>query len=397
MLRDYRALPRTVWVLVFGTLVNRAGSFLMPFLTLYMTAELAFSAGVATLVLSAFGFGVIFASLLGGFLADSLGRKPVMVGSLFLTAVMLLLIRSFESPQGLAAFIFLFAVVSEAFRPAASAAIADLVPSRLRPQAFSLQYLAINLGFAVAAALGGWLAVRSWNWLFYGDALTCALFALLLLVLVPETSGRAQEEGEPVNRGSYKRVFANRTFVVFCLAATVLCLAFTQPLSTFPLHLEGLGFDAQAYGRIMAINGLMVVVLQIPITQLVAKLPRAPMVVLAALLNVAGFTTKAFVSSFGAIVLAVAIWTIGEIILASLQPSIVTDLAPAALRGRYLGVFGMTWAVAMVIATPLGGQLLERSGGQGLWLAAGATCLVAALLYASVWRGMARPRPVSAS
>ena len=272
------------------------------------------------------------------------------------------------------------------------------MPAHHRPQVFALQYLSVNLGFTIATVLGGWLAVRSWLYLFWGDSATCFAFALILFFGLRETRRPASENeeapeevsegGEPetASGGGYGAVFKDRTFMIFALACSFLALVFSQALSTFPLFLSQKGFDAAQYGQVMAINGILIVLLQIPLTEWLSRFKRAPVVILSAILYSLAFGSKGALDTLTQFTTAVAIWTIGEVVLAALQPTIVTDMAPERFRGRYLGIFNLTFAVAMIVGAPTGGFILERFGGQVLWYTAGAGGLIACLLYASIWR-----------
>ena len=187
MLKEYRSLSRTVHLLCIGALVNRAGAFLVPFLTLYLRESLDLGIGFATTAMGVFGVGALVASLVGGQLADQLGRKTVMLISLFGSAAILMLFGNLSSPWTILAAILVFSLLSEMYRPAASAMVADVTESEQRSFAFSLMYVAINLGFAIAASVGGMLAEISFHWLFWGDAVTTAVFGLLILFWITET------------------------------------------------------------------------------------------------------------------------------------------------------------------------------------------------------------------
>jgi predicted MFS family arabinose efflux permease len=399
MLRQYINLPRTIHILCIGAFINRAGSFLLPFLTLYLREELGLSMSFATAALGVFGFGSLVAALVGGHLADLLGRRFVMLLALFGSATILLMFGLLRSPRAILTAILCFALLADMYRPAASAMIADIVGPDRRPQAYGLMYIAINLGFAVAAAVGGKLATWSFDWLFRGDALTTIAYAVILVIMVretlpsrkrssPEVSARAEDI--PLAK-AIRHILTDRVFVVFCFASFCLAIMYMQAFATLPLHLHQLNIDAAAFGWIMSVNGVMIVLLQIPITAAVTQYHRGWMITISAIITAVGFSLNAVAGVPYQFAMIVGVWTIGEMINAPLMSAVISDIAPTRLRARYMGVFSMSFASAMMIGAPLGGLVLARFGGGVLWGGAACVGLLAAVLYASV-RNHAAPR-----
>ncbi len=187
MLQPYLNLPRAVHILCLGTFVNRAGTFLIPFLTIYLHANLGLSPRTATLTMGLYGLGAIVASMLGGHLADWIGRRRVMLFSLFGGAAALFIFSFLTSATAVMATVTAFGIIAEMYRPAASAMIGDLVEPARRPHAFGLMYVAINLGFAVGPVIGGLIAAYSFRWLFWGDAFASCMYGLIVLTLIRET------------------------------------------------------------------------------------------------------------------------------------------------------------------------------------------------------------------
>lgn len=415
MFKSYLGFPRAVYVLCLGAFINRAGTFLAPFLTLYLVGELGLGIGFATLGMGAYGAGAIAGSLLGGHLADRIGRRAVMLISLLAGAAILRFFGYVTNPPAILAAVVVFTAFAEMYRPAASAMIADLVEPERRPQAFALMYVAVNLGFAVAAVVGGWLATVWFTWLFWGDALTTAIYAIIILFCIRETlpsrrdrASAAADDPPAADSGgphvvttdrpvevrrfeAVKHILGDRTFVVFCLGSLVCGMVFFQLMSTFPLFLRGRGLGPDVYGKLISINGLLVVCCQLPVAALVSRFHRGTMVALSAVVLAVGFGATELAQTVWQFAAVVVIWTCGELMQAPLFPSIVTDLAPARLRARYLGVFSMCFSSANMFGAPLGGVVLARWGGAGLWGGCFVVALVAAVLFASIRRRMVPP------
>lgn len=383
-LRQYLTLPRTVHILCLGVLINRAGTMLVPFLTLYLQSRIGLGIETATRVMGAYGAGALVAAILGGHLADRFGRKRVMVGSLVGGAAILAVFPFLQSSWQVAAGLFAFAMVGEMYRPATQAMIADLVEPERRPAAFALMYVAVNLGFAIAPVIGGLLAASSFRWLCWVDGLTNAAYALILLVMVRETrpvpgaargtdggrTGAAPAAENRVSTGDAIRAISrDGTMLAFCAGIVLVGLSFMQIASTFPLYLGQLGIDAKQYGRIIAVNGLMITVLQLPFTSLVSHWRRDLVMIASGVVLGVGFFLNAFAQTPWQFTAVVVVWTLGEMLNAVFAPTIVSDLAPPALRGRYMGVFTMCYSSAAMFGAPLGGMVLARGGGLALWTA----------------------------
>lgn len=193
LLTRLRQMPRALWVLCAGSFINRFGTFVLPFLLLYMRS-LGFSATEAGWAMAAYGLGRCVASFLGGWMADHVGRKGTIVVSTVTGAFMMLGLSQVRSFPALVAMAGLTGLTAEMFGPAGHALLADLVPPSLRVTAFGALRLAINAGFAFGPAVGGWMARRSFFWLFAGDAATTLLFGLLAWRFLP--SGHAHPRGK---------------------------------------------------------------------------------------------------------------------------------------------------------------------------------------------------------
>lgn len=362
-------LPRTYWVLWVGTFVNRLGAFVAPFLALYLTRERGFSVEQAGLVVSLNGAGAVLAAPLGGMLADRVGRRITLAGGLWAGSGAMLLTGYSDTLPRIAVAAFLLGLMGELYRPAVAAAVADVVPPRDRARAYGLLFWVINLGFAIALPLAGLLATLGYRLLFIADAVTTFLYGCCVWVLVPETKPAAEPGREARSTlGDLLTPFRDGVYLAFCLPIFVLALLFFQNHMSLPVTLAAQGLSPTAYGLVLSVNGVLIVVLQPFITRVTGRLRRSTSLALAGVLTGVGFGLHALPASVPWAMLAVAVWTLGEIVQSPVAPSVVADLAPGELRGSYQGVYHMMWGLASSAAPALGGAVLGRYGSPSLWV-----------------------------
>ena len=370
---------------VWARLINRAGSFTLIFLTIYVSQRLGYGMGFAGYCFGVFGVGGMISALVGGQLTDVVGRKPTMLLALLGGAVCLALLGVVTDRWGFLTLIFAYSLISEMYRPAASAMIGDLVTTEARPSAFSLMYIAFNLGFAVAAPIGGFLAQYSFRWLFWGDAVTTALYAMIILAFVGETVHDARRNGSGKDVVSLKvavrHIAGDTTFLMFVFATLLTCLIFMQAFSTLPMYMNQLGFSESLVGCLMGINGILIVVTQLPVTQFLRRFDRVLMILVGEAFVGLGFGLTTMATAWPMFAITIVIWTMGEVIQAAFKQSFVADLAPARLRGRYMGAFSLTHALALSVGAPVGCWVLENLGPTVLWTACGCITLVSVAMY----------------
>jgi MFS family permease len=371
-------LPTTFWWLWAGTLVNRAGAFVLPFLAFYLTDELDLTPSFVGLVLGAFGVGSVVASLVGGVLSDRWGRRPVLLASQVSTAATLVALGLTTTPPAVLVLCGLLGLTSNTARPAFSAMTTDIVAPEDRVRAFSLNYWAINLGFAIAPVLGGLLAKAGYLTLFVADATTTLVFAVLVFLRVPESRPDVVvADGE--RPGSMADVLRDRVFMVVVGLTFLFALVFMQHLSSLPVQMGDDGLSASQYGLVIALNGALIVLVTVPLTRWLQAYDSARVLAVSSAFVALGFGATAWASSVPAYAGTVAIWTVGEVIGAATGPTVVAGLSPAALRGRYQGVFGFSFAAAAMCAPLVGGTVYQHLGGAALWLGCLAVSLATGL------------------
>ncbi len=373
-----RALPRAAWVLFAGSFINRFGGFVVPFLTLYLTGQ-GYSVTAAGLAVSAYGAGNLFASLIGGHLADRLGRRETIVFSMFGAAVTMMLLSQARGLPLIVGLTFITGLVSEAYRPASSALLTDVVPAGQRLTAFAALRVTFNAGFAFGPATAGLLAAYGYIWLFVGDALTSAVYGLIALLALP----RGVQHSAAASSASWREVLSvirgDKRFQQLVLANFAVALLFMQTASTFGLFVTQLGFSAATYGAVISFNGALIVFCELPLTALTRRFPARKVMALGYVLIGAGFGLNYFAHSVAALVACMALFTLGEMLALPMASAYVADLAPPHMRGRYMGVNGMTWALALIIG-PVAGMKLFASSSAAYWGACAALGVFAAMV-----------------
>jgi MFS family permease len=370
--RSIRELPRAAWLLFGGTFISKFGSFVIVFLAVYITRQ-GYSEAQAGLALSAYGLGALFSGPVGGSLADRLGRRYTIALSMFTSAAAMLGLSQANNLLAIIPLAALAGFTSELYRPAAAALLADLTPAGQRVPAFAMNRLAVNAGFAAGPAVGGFLAGHGFLYLFVGDAITSAVFGVIALLALPEGKPAEEQEG----KASWVRVvLADRGFLVFLASSTLGILVLVQAFSSWALQITE-RFSAATFGALVSLNGLLIVLFELPIASVTQRLrPRRVMAFGFLVMGIGfGLTTGAAIIPVAA--LAVAVWTLGEITLLPVAAAYVADVAPVEMRGRYQGAWSLTFGIAFVIGPTLG-TALYGINPTALW----SSCVVVGALAA---------------
>ncbi|MCB5166183.1 MFS transporter [Streptomyces bambusae] len=382
-------LPRAFWWLWASTLVNRLGAFVATFMALYLTLERGYSASFAGLVAALYGLGGVVSSLVAGVMTDRLGRRPTMLVAQAGTAFTVALLGFMEHPVAIAAVAFLVGMTSNASRPAVQAMMADIVRPEDRVRAFALNYWAINLGFALSSAGAGLIARYSYLAGFLGEAALTLLCAVLVYVKLPESrperSAEATAKEADVRLGT---VLRDGRFMGVVGLSFLIATIFTQGSVGLPVAMGEAGFSPAEYGLAIAVNGVLIVALQIPVTRFIEHRDPQRLLVVSSLLAGLGFGLTAFAGSLGAYVMTICVWTLAEIVNTPTQMGLVVRLSPVHGRGRYQGVYTLSWAAASLVAPLLGGVVIDRLGADWLWGATAVIGTVAGLGYWLLMRGL---------
>lgn len=381
-LRIVGRFPRPVRLLLVGTLVNKLGTFIVPYLTLVLLRDFHMREGEAARLLFAYGAGSVVSILAGGVITDRFGRRRTLLVSLLGSGVLAVAMGVAPSADFFVPLLVAFGFIADLYRPAASAIIGDLLPSTERASGFAGLRMAVNLGWASGTAIGGLLADWDWRWLFLGDGLTTLAYGVLVYFTIPETRpetavARPGREGQsrPGAVGAARLPAFGRgptnplrdgVFLATTATGLLFTLIFCSHLSIFPLTVtQSAGYPAVVFGLLAAVNGMLVAFFEISITARLKPFRRLRLAALGCFVSAVGFGMIGLVMHWAWFLLTVLVFTAGEILASPQQMAFIADWAPPEARGRYLSLYQATWSVAFAvnpaITLPLHAALGERA------------------------------------
>ncbi|WP_461141341.1 MDR family MFS transporter [Spirosoma pomorum] len=387
----YWGLSPSVWLLAGVMLVNRCGTMVLPYLTLYLTQHLHYSVADAGIVMAVFGVGAFLGTFLGGQLVDRFGFYYVQLFSLVFSGAFLLFLQFVTHFYALCGSVFVFTLFGESFRPANQAAIAHYSVPENRTRAFSLNRLAINLGWAIGGGLGGWIAGVNYSLLFWTDGLTCLFAGLFLwLALQPPRNETANDEQLavplPVGSESSPSPYRDTPFVLFTVLATLYFIVFMQLFSIVPLYLkEAVHLSEGQIGLLISMNGVIIVCFEMALVYTLERkhFPKIRLIITGILLATVSYSLLTLPAIWVNALLFTLGITFSEMLVMPFFQSFTVERSQPATRGKYLALYAMAGALAQTLAPMLGALLVARMGFQLHWLVIALIGLVAALGF---WR-----------
>ena len=388
----YREYPRTFWIVVVITFIDRlGGALIFPFFALYLTKKFAVEftdVGILFFILSLSSFA---GSAIGGALTDRFGRKIILMFGLIgssLSTVVMGVANSFQLFFMLAFFIGLLTDVAG---PAQQAMVADILPERQRADGYGIIRVAFNLAVVIGPAIGGLLAAKSYLLLFLSDAVISLLVAGLVYLFLPETKPDTQpdapRESVANSFAGYGRVFPDVAFMLFLGAVLLQTLTYMNLNTSMGVYLfNEHGILEYGYGILLSLNAAMVVFLQFPITRRIEKFPPMLMMAFGTFLYAVGFSMYGFTATYTWFAVAMVVITIGEMIVAPVAQALVAGFAPEDMRGRYMAVSGFSWGIPYAIGPYLAGLFMDGPKPYLLWYAAGIVGLLSMLGFLGLYR-----------
>ncbi|APG60166.1 MFS transporter [Christiangramia salexigens] len=380
---SFSGLRKEIWLLSFITLINRAGTMVIPFLSLYLTKSRDFSLEEVGWILSFFGLGSVTGSWLGGKLTDKIGHYKTMAGSLIISSVLFVLLQYPTTFWGFCIGIYLVMTVADIFRPAVFVAISAYSKPENRTRSVTLIRLAINLGFSAGPAIGGFIiATAGYNGLFWIDGITCLAAGILLLKLLHPKKSIAEPEDIVVNA---KSALTDKLYVIFIVAMVIFGFIFIQYFSTMPLYYSNFHHLSEfEIGLLLGMNGLLIFLLEMPLIKFMEsrKHTATGYVILGTLLTGISFLVINLTEWTGIIVLGMLLVTIGEMIAFPFSNSFALNRSDGRKRGSYMALYSIAFSISHIFGHNSGMQLIDRFGFKFTWYTMFGLALLACLLLA---------------
>jgi MFS family permease len=401
MRKTYHEYPLQFWFLLLGSFVDSIGGALVfPFFTLYVSRRFGVNMTSLGLLIGVFAITNLLGGILGGALADRVGRKATMLMGLTVSGLSSLLMGWASSLRLLSLTILVVGLFAEAGGPARQAMVADLLPERQRAQGFGLLRVVHNLAVVIGPAIGGLLAASSFLWLFVGDAVASLLTAILVAAVLRETRPQSDDGADQGNllqtmRG-YGIVLRDGRFMAFMLMSMLVMMVSLQMNTSLPVYLsDAHGVSAQGFGYLLTLNASMVVLLQFWVTRRIRPHPPLLVAALGGALYGAGYALYGVVTAYGLFMAAMAIVTMGEMVIFPTIQALAAQLAPMDMRGRYLAAFGFSWAIPAMLGPTLVGWIMDNTDARWAWYVAGVIGGLAAVGFIALHKRMGHLLPAA--
>jgi len=379
---SYSGLSRSAWLISLASFVNRSGTMVIPFLSIYLTTQRGFTLEQAGITVTLFGLGSLTGSFLGGYLSDKIGYFRVLFWSLFLAGIMFIAFGYVKSLQGIFAMIFCLSTIGEAFRPAVMTALATHSTPENRTRSYSLMRMSINLGFTVGPAIGGVLAAwKGYQTLFWVDGITCMASAILFRAFLhPQKATNLQKpKEEKLPTAKAGSPFMDGQYLVFLLLTTLGATVFLQIISTLPVYYKQvMSLSDGKIGLLLAMNGLIVFLLEMPLVfTLERKMKLMNCIGIGLLLYGFGYIVLNIApQSIAIAIIGMVALSIGEIFNMPFSNSFALSRTTDANRGEYMGLYSMTYSLAHILGPYISMKIAEHHGFDTLWYISAALSLI---------------------
>lgn len=371
--KGIKGLPKNIWLISIASLINRSGTMVIIFLTLYVSQSLEESATRAGLVVAVYGLGAFISAPFVGRLSDKIGEIQLMKMSLFGSAAFLFIFSFIHDYYLILLLSFLWSIINEAFRPASLSFISNESSSAQRKTAFALYRLAINLGMSIGPVIGGVLSEISYSLLFYVDAATCFAAAIFLMVVkwdLRKKPGEEQKVDFVEKKTAFFSALSNKAFLYFLLAALPVSIVYMQSMSTLPLYVvEYLRFSNSTFGLLIAVNTVLIILIELPLNASMTGWKDENSLYLGIILTGIGFGALIFADTITILVMTIVIWTFGEMIFFPGAATMASEIAPENRKGEYMGFYQMVFSLSFMLAPYVGTFIYDKFSPTALWAA----------------------------
>lgn len=375
----YNKYPRQYWLMIAGVVISTAGgSMIWPFLLIYASEKLNLSLSTVATLISINAATGLFSSFLAGTLADKIGRKAVMVTSLFFMGIAYFFLMSAETYPQFVVLMIVIGLANPLYQVGADAMLADIIPSEKRTDAYAINRIANNAAFALGPAMGGFLASASYNLAFYCASAGFLIYSILLAFFAHETLDKTISQTESlslakqtggVQRGAYGRVFHDKGYMTFVSLMAMGLIAPTMVWILMPVY-ANTNFEVpeSMYGWIPTTNAILCVFIQYPVTQITRRYQPLPVVAAGIFIYALSTGSVALMTSFWGFWISMVLLTFGELVLVPTASKYVADTSPADMRGRYMSIYWLGWGLARTLSPIIGGFLNDNFYPQAIWI-----------------------------
>ena len=370
-INSFSGLSRDIWLLSVVTLINRSGTIVIIFMTIYLTNELGFTKTQAGIAMSCFGAGSVAGSFVGGWLTDRFGYYSTMFWSLIISGFLFLILMEMKTFSSFCSMVFIVSMVGDSFRPANLASISAYSKPENRNRSLSLIRMAINLGFAAGSGFAGILiASVGYKWLFIIDGVTCILAAFFMkyaLVEKPDMEEKVEKESDSFKNGS---AYKDHLYLVFVSLILINSIVFFQLFSTLPVYYkEYFMLSEDQIGLFMLLNGVIIVVFEMPLIYILEKRYDQLNLIIAgfAMIGFSFLVYNLIDSWLFVILISIIAVSIGEVISFPFSNAFALSRSTAGRRGQFMGLYTMAFSTSFIIAPTLGMWIAEHLGYKMLW------------------------------
>ncbi|MUU78078.1 MDR family MFS transporter [Winogradskyella endarachnes] len=384
---NFKGLSKEIWWLALISLINRAGTMVIPFLSKYLKESLEFSISDAGTILMFFGIGSLIGSWLGGKLTDKIGFYKVMFYSLLLTGIGFIVLQYITSFWGLCIGILVLMSVADTFRPALFVSLKTYSKPENQTRSLTLLRLAINLGMAFGPMIAGFIiSLDGYSLLFWIDGITCILAILLFKYLINETVTNVTDAEKAIKKQNKNAAIKDKSFLIFFVISFLIALSFFQLITSIPIyHYDEFCLTEFQTGVIMFINGALIVIFEMPLIALLEtkSISHVKLILISAILFALSYFVLLFNIWVGILVVNIILLTFAEMIGFPYTNAFALNRAKKGSEGSYMALYTMTFALAFIVGPKIGMDIIDNYGYRINWIITGSYSLLAVIL--SIW------------
>ncbi|RSK40744.1 MFS transporter [Mangrovimonas spongiae] len=368
-INTFGGLSKEIWWLALIMLVNRAGTMVVPFLSLYLTTNLNFTVSDVGWIMSAFGLGSVVGSWLGGKLTDVIGYYKVMMLSLFTTGLAFIGLQYLQTFNIICLGIFITMILADTFRPAAFVAMSAYSKTENKTRSVTLIRLAINLGFSAGPAIGGIIITNvGYNGLFWLDGITCIAAAFLLIRVLNPKKAKVLDEYKNSNP---KSAYSDMPFMIFILAMVLFGIVFLQYFSTMPIYYKNIHLlNEVEIGLLLGLSGLVIFLLEMPIIKWLEtkSYSKITLMIQGAILLAISFLVVIVFSWTGVLVIGILLMTFAEMVMFPFSNAFALDRSKRGNQGEYMALYSIAFSISHIFGHNAGMQMTDTLGYNNTWL-----------------------------